>query len=51
MCRPGTYSLGGGILLESFQDRLPDGFTSQVETFRSSFTTHRGLAGEIDCRQ
>ncbi|XP_034231300.1 UPF0577 protein KIAA1324-like homolog [Thrips palmi] len=51
MCRPGTYSLGGGVLLESFQDRLPDGFTSQVETFRSSFTTHRGLAGDIDCSQ
>ncbi|XP_071449238.1 endosome/lysosome-associated apoptosis and autophagy regulator family member 2-like [Hetaerina americana] len=47
-CRPGTYSLGGGALFDTW-DTLPEGFYSQVESFRSSFSSMGRLGGDVNC--
>ncbi|XP_049781740.1 endosome/lysosome-associated apoptosis and autophagy regulator family member 2-like [Schistocerca cancellata] len=48
MCRPGTFSLGGGVLFDQWNE-LPVGFFTQVESFRSSFTSNGRYNVEVNC--
>jgi hypothetical protein len=48
MCRPGTFSLGGGLLFNTW-DELPEGFYTQVESFRSSFSSFARYGSEVNC--
>jgi hypothetical protein len=48
MCRPGTFSLGGGVLFDTW-DELPEGFYTQVESFRSSFSSLVRYSGDVNC--
>ncbi|XP_042213922.1 endosome/lysosome-associated apoptosis and autophagy regulator family member 2-like isoform X1 [Homarus americanus] len=49
MCPSGTYSLGGGVRFDSWED-LPKGFISHTEVFRSIFTVGR-WRGDVDCSE
>ena len=48
MCRPGTFSLGGGLLFDTW-DELPEGFYTQVESFHSSFSSFGRYGSEVNC--
>ncbi|XP_033608891.1 UPF0577 protein KIAA1324-like homolog [Cryptotermes secundus] len=48
MCRPGTFSLGGGVLFDTW-DELPEGFYTQVESFHSSFSSFSRYDNEVNC--
>ncbi|XP_068081917.1 endosome/lysosome-associated apoptosis and autophagy regulator family member 2 isoform X2 [Anabrus simplex] len=48
MCRPGTFSLGGGVLFDTW-DELPTGFYTQVESFRSAFSSIARYSSDVNC--
>nr|CAD7198798.1 unnamed protein product [Timema douglasi] len=48
MCHPGTFSLGGGVLFDTWED-LPQGFYTQVESFRSSFASAGRFTVDVNC--
>jgi hypothetical protein len=48
LCQPGTYSLGGGVLYDTW-DTIPKGFYTQVESFQSSFTSIGRFSGDVNC--
>ncbi|KAG8225691.1 hypothetical protein J437_LFUL001723 [Ladona fulva] len=47
-CQAGTYSLGGGALFDTW-DKLPEGFYTQFESFRSSFSSSGRYANDVNC--
>ncbi|KAF4529029.1 hypothetical protein B566_EDAN017484 [Ephemera danica] len=48
LCDPGTFSLGGGVLYDTW-DTIPEAFHTQVESFQSSFSNLGRFSGDVNC--
>lgn len=48
-CAAGTYSLGGGIVYDQWENGLPSGFKVQVEKFRSMFSSIGRQYSSVNC--